>query len=525
MIMRLLWPGDEPEWLRMRIALWPRHSAEDLRSGIQSILANPQREAVFIAETPDGGLCGFVEVSLKESAPGCSTSPVGYLEGWYVDPDRRQQGVGRQLVEAAENWAREHGCQEMASDTWSDNAVSRGAHASLGFEEAEVLAHFRKRLARNPESGPRSDADATSIFGLTEAQLRPIIERIAGEPVISFSIRVDHSVRGYYGMSAEKLIPTLAYETKSGRAGETVVFVKRFYAEYSGPREARHYHHLAPLRVAIPRIYGALRDNQEREILFIEYVDVLAQPQGNRSAYSDESFRTDSELFPSFVRIVAQLNAVRPPAEYALLLSRNTEMWEGSCAGTPTVLSRIWNCAIAGQLGEALQRTCLAAPDAPAHLCRLAERLREPVKQMQLGLVHCDLFLEQIGRRWQTGDLLLFDLEDIELAPRFYDIAYWLGAPDDVERRCVPRKELARLYLAAYRKHGGASPQEHVFLQDTYVLWLAHNFSFLGWYLNEALDEPWERTRRGDEGYRRESQEQLHKHLGYLLGELARQTA
>jgi hypothetical protein len=73
-------------------------------------------------------------------------------------------------------------------------------------------------------------------------------------------------------------------------------------------------------------------------------------------------------------------------------------MWERSCTDTPAVLSRIWNRAVAGQLGEALQQTCSAAPAAPAELCRLAERLREPVKDMELGLVHCDLFLEQIGR-------------------------------------------------------------------------------------------------------------------------------
>ena len=147
MNVRRLRPGDEPQWLRMRIALWPRHSIEELRSEMKGILANAPREAVFVAEEHDGGLCGFAEVSLKESAPGCATRPIGYLEAWYVDPDQRGHGVGRLLVDAAESWAREQGCQEMASDAESDNTVSRKSHAALGFEEVECLAHFRKRVA------------------------------------------------------------------------------------------------------------------------------------------------------------------------------------------------------------------------------------------------------------------------------------------------------------------------------------------------------------------------------------------
>jgi aminoglycoside 6'-N-acetyltransferase I len=146
MTIRPYQPGDEPEWLRMRIALWPNHSAEELRDGIARTLANPQRDAVFVAERPDGGLCGFAEVSLRDTANGCTTSPVGYLEGWYVDADWRRQGVGGRLVAAGEAWARERGCQEMASDAYVDNTVSRNAHAALGFREVHLLAHFQKRL-------------------------------------------------------------------------------------------------------------------------------------------------------------------------------------------------------------------------------------------------------------------------------------------------------------------------------------------------------------------------------------------
>jgi len=131
----------------MRVALWPKHSPAELSGEMKRVLANPQREAVFVAERLGGGLCGFAEVALRESAPGCTTSPVGYLEAWYVHPDHRRQGVGRKLVQAVENWAREQGCREMASDAVSENTLSRSAHVGLGFEEVEVLAHFRKQLA------------------------------------------------------------------------------------------------------------------------------------------------------------------------------------------------------------------------------------------------------------------------------------------------------------------------------------------------------------------------------------------
>jgi hypothetical protein len=71
---------------------------------------------------------------------------VGYVEGWYVDPDVRRQGIGRRLVEAAERWAAAQGCREMASDAHLGNTVSHAAHEALGFEESERLVHFRKRL-------------------------------------------------------------------------------------------------------------------------------------------------------------------------------------------------------------------------------------------------------------------------------------------------------------------------------------------------------------------------------------------
>lgn len=102
--------------------------------------------AVLVADRGNGGLAGFVEIGSRNYAEGCTTKPVAYLEGWYVDPDARLTGLGASLIQAAETWALQHGFSEMASDTELGNDVSLQAHTALGFEEVERQICFRKRL-------------------------------------------------------------------------------------------------------------------------------------------------------------------------------------------------------------------------------------------------------------------------------------------------------------------------------------------------------------------------------------------
>jgi aminoglycoside 6'-N-acetyltransferase I len=106
--------------------------------------ATPQRGVTFVVESPGGGLYGFIEVSLRNYAEGCTTSPVAYIEGWYVDEASRRRTLGSRL--AAEAWTRSHGLKEIASDTPLDNTVSIHAHTALGYEEVERLVCFRKAL-------------------------------------------------------------------------------------------------------------------------------------------------------------------------------------------------------------------------------------------------------------------------------------------------------------------------------------------------------------------------------------------
>ena len=145
--------SDLDQLARLCQALWPGSSAEDhaqelrLKLGDQAGLVLGLPLTIFVADRSDGILVGFLEVGLRSHADGCNPShPVGYIEGWYVAEDRRQCGIGRQLLAKAEDWARNHGCFEMASDAIIANELSQRAHEALGYEVVDRCVHYRKRL-------------------------------------------------------------------------------------------------------------------------------------------------------------------------------------------------------------------------------------------------------------------------------------------------------------------------------------------------------------------------------------------
>ena len=140
---------DRAEWVRMRAELYSNPDPKEVDDwlGNQDANGTPQVGlAVLVADRGDGSLAGFAEIGSRNYAEGCESTPVAYLEGWYVDPDVRQSGIGAQMLTEVETWALENGFSELASDAELDNSVSQKAHLALGFEEVERHICFRKPL-------------------------------------------------------------------------------------------------------------------------------------------------------------------------------------------------------------------------------------------------------------------------------------------------------------------------------------------------------------------------------------------
>ena len=68
------------------------------------------------------------------------------MEGIFVEEEHRGKGYAKELLSECQKWAKEKGCLEFASDCELDNVTSLNFHIAMGFEEANRIICFTKRL-------------------------------------------------------------------------------------------------------------------------------------------------------------------------------------------------------------------------------------------------------------------------------------------------------------------------------------------------------------------------------------------
>jgi aminoglycoside 6'-N-acetyltransferase I len=131
----------------MRHELWPDGTLAQHGQDVERYLSGDRREpAEVLLALDNGAAIGFAELSIRNIVDGCCTDRVAYLEGWYVVPGLRRKGVGRALIQAAEQWAVNQRCTEFGSDSEIDNAISHAAHVRAGFAETGIVRTYMKKL-------------------------------------------------------------------------------------------------------------------------------------------------------------------------------------------------------------------------------------------------------------------------------------------------------------------------------------------------------------------------------------------
>ena len=120
-------------------------SPEKLEKDFEELLES--KEDLVAAAEYGGKVIGFANIRLRrEYVAGTKTSPVAYLEGIAVEEEYRGRGIAKELFEFCLDWAKKNGCREFASDCELTNQSSLRFHLRMGFEEANRIICFTKKL-------------------------------------------------------------------------------------------------------------------------------------------------------------------------------------------------------------------------------------------------------------------------------------------------------------------------------------------------------------------------------------------
>ena len=147
MMIRSVKKSDLDQWAELRNQLWP-DSIETHKNELNKFFIGRSADIVkvFVATTEANNVIGFIELNIRNFAEGSTARLVPYIEGWLIEKNFQNQGIGKSLVNEAEKWARECGFNELASDAEIENDKSIAIHNKLGFKEVERVVCFLKKL-------------------------------------------------------------------------------------------------------------------------------------------------------------------------------------------------------------------------------------------------------------------------------------------------------------------------------------------------------------------------------------------
>ncbi len=117
------------------LSIWASFASQVWRTNEQELIEkfrNNKFPHEFLYFSSSEEPIAWISLSLRHDyVEGCQNGPTAYLEGIFIIPDYRSQGIGDKLLSFAISWAENRGISQLASDVEFDNQLSQNFHVNM----------------------------------------------------------------------------------------------------------------------------------------------------------------------------------------------------------------------------------------------------------------------------------------------------------------------------------------------------------------------------------------------------------
>lgn len=115
-----------------------RPDTEKQIRGLGMLIGRPQQGAIKVARDENGKVIGMVSAQLVIST--AQGAPSAWVEDMVISAPWRAQGLGRTLLDAALQWARDKGATRAQLLVDIENTPAVGYYSHLGWESTQLQA-------------------------------------------------------------------------------------------------------------------------------------------------------------------------------------------------------------------------------------------------------------------------------------------------------------------------------------------------------------------------------------------------
>ncbi len=132
-----LWMQSAAEHTRHDPIYATSQDAERVMRRFLADLAGSGHSFLFVAVIGDQTV-GFISGELREGSPTFRPRTWASVDDVFVEPDHRNLGVGRALLESVKTWAQDRGADGVSLQVAAANERGRKFYEELGFREISI---------------------------------------------------------------------------------------------------------------------------------------------------------------------------------------------------------------------------------------------------------------------------------------------------------------------------------------------------------------------------------------------------